>query len=286
MKKLRRSFLYSNPDVEFIGRCALPYINPPVPHIFGLGCCIDIFYILKGPVELMFNTPPSKILSSGQFVFINRKCSDYFIFSGDVDSVVIHAKIIPHTLYEGMVLYLGRYNCFCVLTDENSDVLPSVSEMFQLLGNMKKIKSRAVMYLESPIALFFVHIYLNEITGSLLPLNNPDHQLFRLILEIIKKPGYSWSVKNMAKEYCMNTNVFISKFRDISGFTPFSFLKKNRLNKGRELLENTDIPVANIASQCGYNSQASFAFYIKQEFGFSPLKLRMNAKINKGNTVV
>ncbi|HGB5011796.1 TPA: hypothetical protein ACIVL5_004874 [Salmonella enterica subsp. diarizonae serovar 61:r:-] len=35
-----------------------------------------------------------------------------------------------------------------------------------------------------------------------------------------------------------------------------------------------------MARRCGYNSQASFSFYIKQEFGLTPLKLRSNAEIN------
>lgn len=34
-----------------------------------------------------------------------------------------------------------------------------------------------------------------------------------------------------------------------------------------------------IARQCGYNSHASFTFYIKQEFGLPPLKIRKNAQL-------
>ncbi|HFV9934824.1 TPA: helix-turn-helix domain-containing protein, partial [Salmonella enterica subsp. enterica serovar Bovismorbificans] len=148
------------------------------------------------------------------------------------------------------------------------------------LLNMKKVKSGTVLSLESPVVLFFVHLYLNKIVDSSLPFNNSGHQLSKLMLEIIKNPGYSWHVKDMAKEYCMSTNFFISEFRKISGFTPFNFLKRTRLNKGKQLLEHTDAPVSFIARQCGYNSHASFTFYMKKEFGLPPFRIRENAKIN------
>lgn len=278
MEELRQVFLFTNLDIEFIEYCPLPYINSPDYHSLRQNCCVDVFYILNGTAELMFNTPPSRTLSSGEFIFLNRKCTDYFIVSGDGDAVILHARIIPHGLYKDLLLHHGLYNRLYVLNENNSDILPAASEMIKLLLNLKKVKSGATLFLEPPITLFFIHLYLNEISGSLLPFNNHGQQFSKLILEIIKNPDYPWHVKDMAREHCMSTNFFISEFRKVSGFTPFNFLKKNRLNKGRLLLEKTDIPVSVIARQCGYNSHASFSFYIKQEFGLPPLKIRKNAQ--------
>lgn len=279
MEELHQAFLFLNLDVEFIEYCPLPYINLPDSHSLRPNCCVDVFYILNGTVELMFNTPPSRTLSSGEFIFLNRKCTDYFIVSGDGDAVILHARIIPHGLYKDLVLHHGLYNRLYILNENNSDALPAASEMIKLLLNLKKAKSGATLFLEPPITLFFIHLYLNKIAGSSLPFNNHGQQFSKLILEIIKNPDYPWHVKDMAREHCMSTNFFISEFRKVSGFTPFNFLKKNRLNKGRLLLEKTDIPVSVIARQCGYNSHASFSFYIKQEFGLPPLKIRKNAQL-------
>ncbi|EKY8362045.1 helix-turn-helix transcriptional regulator [Salmonella enterica] len=279
MEKLRKIFLSSNPGVEFIEYCTLPYINLPDSHSLSLDCCIDVFYILNGKAELMFNTPPSRMLSSGDFIFLNGKCTDCFIFSGGEDAVILHARIILHGLYKELVIYHGCYNSLCVLNGEHSDVLSVASEMIKLLINFKKVKSDKGLFLEAPIALFFVHLYLNEIADSPLLINEPGHVFSRLILEMVKNPGYPWNIKEIAQKNCMNTNFFINEFRKVSGFTPFNFLKRNRLIKGRQLLEDTNFPVSVIARQCGYNSQASFSFYIKKEFGFPPLRIRRNAKI-------
>lgn len=280
MGKLRQDFLSSHICFDSIERCPLPYINLPGSHLLSSDCFIDVFYVLAGTGELIFNSPPSRILSSGDFVFLNIKCSDYFIISGTMDAVILHARINPCDLYKGLILYHRNYNSLCILKADDSHTLPTAGEMIKLLLNMKKVKSEADLSLEYPIALFFVHLYLNEITDSSLPFNDQGRQFSKLMLEIIKDPGYSWHVKDMAKEYCMSTNFFISEFKKTSGVTPFKFLKKTRLNKGKQLLENTDAPVSVIAHQCGYNSHASFACYIKKEFGIPPLKIRMNAKIN------
>lgn len=279
MEELCQTFLFSNSDVEFIEYCLLPYINLPDSYSLSPDCCIDVFYIMNGTVELMFNTPPSRTLSSGEFIFLNRKCTDYFILSGDGEAVILHARIIPHGLYKYLILQQRLYNSLYILNEDNSDSLPAASEMIKLLINLKKVNTGATLFLEPPITLFFVHLYLNEMSGSLLPFNNNGQRFSKLMLKIIKNPDYPWHVKDMASEHCMSTNFFISEFRKIFGLTPFNFLKKTRLNKGRQLLENTDIPVSVIARQCGYNSHASFTFYIKREFGLSPLKIRKDAKL-------
>lgn len=278
MGKLWETFLSSGSSVDLIEICSLPYIRQPDSNLLSQDCFIDIFYVLDGMIELMFNIPPSKILSSGDIILLSGKSTDCFIISGGVDSNALHARIIPCNLYKDLILYHGHYNNLCILNEDDSHTLPAAGEMIKLLFNMKKVKSGTVLSLESPVVLFFVHLYLNKIVDSSLPFNNSGHQLSKLMLEIIKNPGYSWHVKDMAKEYCMSTNFFISEFRRISGFTPFNFLKKTRLHKGKLLLENTDAPVSFIARQCGYNSHASFAFYIKKEFGHPPFRIRKNAK--------
>ncbi|ECX4173737.1 AraC family transcriptional regulator, partial [Salmonella enterica] len=192
MGKLRQVFLFSNPDIEFIEYCLLPYINLPDSHSLFPDGCIDVFYIQNGKVELMFNTLPSKELSSGEFIFLSRQCTDYFIVSGGRDAVIIHARIILHGLYKDLLLHHGLYNRLHILNRNNSDALPAASEMIKLLLNMKRVQSGAVLFLEPPVTLFFVHLYLNEIAGLLLPFNNYDQRFSKLMLEIIKNPDYPW----------------------------------------------------------------------------------------------
>ncbi|HFV9934841.1 TPA: AraC family transcriptional regulator, partial [Salmonella enterica subsp. enterica serovar Bovismorbificans] len=103
MVKLWKTFLPSNSSVEFIESCSLPYIKLPDSKLLISDCFIDIFYVLDGMIELMFNIPPSKILSSGDFIFLHGKSTDCFIISGGKDSNVLHARIIPCDLYKDLI---------------------------------------------------------------------------------------------------------------------------------------------------------------------------------------
>ncbi|EJM5006300.1 helix-turn-helix transcriptional regulator [Salmonella enterica] len=273
MEKLSRVFLTANAGIEFIEHCTLPYIYLPDAETLNYECCIDVFYILDGTAELMFNKPPSKIFSAGDFIFLKRKVSDCFILSGHSYTDILHAKILPFGWHQDLVMCHGYHENLLVLKKESSPFSPSVAELMKLLLSLRE-EGRMNLLLEMPVALFLIQLYLAESSCLTNSIHDAEHIFSGLMMDMIKSPGRPWRVKDMAKKYNMNTSVFIIKFRKKSGYTPFCFLKKIRLSRGRKLLEYTDMPVSVIARKCGYNSQASFSFYIKQEFGLSPIKIR------------
>ncbi len=278
MAKLRQAFLTSSASIEISEKCSLPYVYTPTLSPPESDCCIDIFYIVNGTVEVVFNKPPSKKILSGEVFLLNVKRSDYFILSGDSESEVIHVKILPHGVYHDLVMYKNHHENLQILQKGSSNTLPAVIEMIKLLFIINDGENQKNPLLESTVALFFVQVYLTEEQGFLFSSHNSLNHLSALILEIIKKPGHQWRVKDMAKKYNMNTNLFIREFKKVTGFTPLSFLKKVRLNRGKCLLEKTDTPVSVIACECGYNSHASFAHYIKKEFGITPVNIRKNKR--------
>lgn len=285
MERLYQALFASNSSIEFIEHCSLPCVFLPGTSVLNYDCYIDVFYIMDGTGELIFNKLPTKEFSKGDFVLLKRESSDYFILSGHVDTVVIHARVLTRGLYLDLVMCHGYHGTLKILRKEYSDILSVAAEMMKLLLCLKRKGTQMNRLIEIPMALFFIQLYLIESSWlSLSPCNFED-QISNLMLEIIKNPCSSWRVKDMAKEYNMSTNYFIDEFRKLAGVTPFVFLKKTRLNRGKKLLENTEKPVSVIASECGYNSHASFAFYMKKEFGMSPVGIRKNAKKNM-NTII
>jgi transcriptional regulator GlxA family with amidase domain len=61
--------------------------------------------------------------------------------------------------------------------------------------------------------------------------------------------------------------------RDI-GLTPSGYRTRLRMERSKWLLENTDLQVAEVASECGFQSSAHFARVIRRNFGCTPLQLR------------
>ena len=58
------------------------------------------------------------------------------------------------------------------------------------------------------------------------------------------------------------------------GMPVFAWLREQRLHLSRQLLEQTDTAIADIAAHCGYSSPANFSTAFRERFGGSPRDFR------------
>jgi AraC-like DNA-binding protein len=61
------------------------------------------------------------------------------------------------------------------------------------------------------------------------------------------------------------------------GQTPMDYIRSRRLHKARRLLQDTALPIGEIAERVGYASQSAFAAAMLREFGASPGTLRRSS---------
>ena len=71
-------------------------------------------------------------------------------------------------------------------------------------------------------------------------------------------------VANLDKSY------LVRLFRSHCGMSPIEYLIDLRLGQARTLLINTDMPVGEIAFECGYNSTSFFVSSFRSRFGCTP----------------
>lgn len=63
-------------------------------------------------------------------------------------------------------------------------------------------------------------------------------------------------------------------FRDAAGKTPGEFYRGLRLDRGRNLLSSTDMPLIEVATACGFASVSHFSKAFRARFGAAPTKLK------------
>ncbi len=63
-------------------------------------------------------------------------------------------------------------------------------------------------------------------------------------------------------------------FQDKLGATPISYLNRYRMEKARELLLSSRLPVTQIAHQCGFDSPSYFSELFRRTYGESPRSIR------------
>ncbi|MBR9829536.1 MAG: AraC family transcriptional regulator [Oceanospirillales bacterium] len=80
----------------------------------------------------------------------------------------------------------------------------------------------------------------------------------------------AFDVEQLAALANMSTSSFHRNFRQATGSSPVQYLKKLRLTRARELLQDSGIKVKQAAAQVGYESPTQFSREFKRYFGCSP----------------
>lgn len=106
------------------------------------------------------------------------------------------------------------------------------------------------------------------VTGGVLAgLAHP--RLAKLLGELLDNPRRPWTLDTMAVRANLSRNGFAREFRNVVGSTPAEFLTRIRIAQAQRLLRKGR-PVALVAQDIGYNSQAAFSRAFIRELGISP----------------
>jgi len=78
------------------------------------------------------------------------------------------------------------------------------------------------------------------------------------------------TVADMADLVCLSPSAFAHLFRDVTGRSPYQFVKEMRLDRARELLVDGNFTVARISKEVGYASVSHFISEFRGRFGVTP----------------
>jgi AraC family carnitine catabolism transcriptional activator len=97
------------------------------------------------------------------------------------------------------------------------------------------------------------------------------HRALEIMMENIETP---LSVDQLSQRLGFSSRQ-IERIFARNGFeSPNKYYQKLRLNRARELIEQTKMPIAEIALACGYENQSHFGKNYKKIFGISPKAVR------------
>jgi signal transduction histidine kinase/ligand-binding sensor domain-containing protein/DNA-binding response OmpR family regulator len=118
-----------------------------------------------------------------------------------------------------------------------------------------------------------------EVNPSEIAVTSLDEQFIRQALEIVEKhiAEPEFSVEDLSKALCMSRVALYKKLLSLTGKTPLDFIRSMRMKRAAQLLEKSQLTIAEIAYQVGFNDPKYFAKFFKKEFGMLPSE-RRNAK--------
>ncbi len=99
-----------------------------------------------------------------------------------------------------------------------------------------------------------------------------DEQLIEKAIRVVEEhiSDTEFSVEELGAAVGLSRSHLYKKLMSITGKGPAEFIRTIRLKRGRQLLEKSQMQIAEIAYAVGFNSPKRFTINFKSEFGLSP----------------
>ncbi len=94
------------------------------------------------------------------------------------------------------------------------------------------------------------------------------------VLRYIKDHLEEVTIQDLVKKFHYNEDYFNRLLKRLEGVTYSAYLQQLRIEKARELLEDTSLSIDEIIEQCGYHNKGFFYRIFAEKFGMTPAKLR------------
>ena len=116
------------------------------------------------------------------------------------------------------------------------------------------------------------HYYLHQ---SQEKINLFKDDLISRAVEIMHNDlSINWPIDQLARQVGVSRTLFITRFKDVLGDTPFRYISSWRMTKAKYLLQHTDALLTEIADRLGYQSETAFNRAFKKHAAISPGKFR------------
>jgi AraC-like DNA-binding protein len=104
-----------------------------------------------------------------------------------------------------------------------------------------------------------------------------DAEVGKALTLLHHRHAHPWTLAELAKQAGVSRTVLVERFQHFLGEAPMTYLMRWRLRLAARSLTATQHSVAHIASETGYESEASFNRAFKREYGVPPAKYRREA---------
>lgn len=147
--------------------------------------------------------------------------------------------------------------------------------MNEILGLMKLSDMRFELKASYLVAKILADLALSGAQNDVREQGDGESMLIGPALEFIEKSYFMGiSLDDIAKAACSSKYNFSRIFKRKTGYSPYEYLTKYRINKSKELLITTNDSVEEIAGLVGFESASNYIRTFRELEAVTPLKFR------------
>ena len=149
-----------------------------------------------------------------------------------------------------------------------------------LLSELQQGHTASKLYVESLANVLAVHLIRQYTTARPQPVmyegGLPQHQLLQVLDYIDAHLHQEIKLTDLAMFLGMSQFHFSHQFKQATGISPYQYLLQQRIERAKQLLRQSDRPIADIALQCGFNSHSHLSKQFRQLTGTTPKAYRLH----------
>lgn len=246
----------------------------------------ELFYLEQGAVEFQVESR-SFSLRSGEGIFIppgqihsavnhteGLCCHRALVF----DLNLLEQNLPPYCQAYFAPLQLRRIDCVYPVTREKAENARLLTLLPHIFSLQEPELARYELSLIGTLLLCWQELY--NLCFSRLSLDPSDNFLYQEIQKSLDFLQQHFSepltLKDLSEKAGFSESYFCHRFRDCTGYSPFSYLNRLRIVKSCELLTKTDKKITEVATLCGFNNISYFNRTFQKLMGASPSNYRRN----------
>jgi AraC family transcriptional regulator len=202
-----------------------------------------------------------------------QECSMHCVRPGDT----LVLRLAPHFYADRVQAAIGEA---CPLGARFAAFDPFIRAIANgLLGELRSGRSPAAAYLEPLGAVLSVHLARHygaaapDASGG--PCGLPPHRLMRVQALVKDHISEVLHVERLAAEVHMSQYHFARMFKHATGQPPHLYVVMQRVSHAKALLQETELPLLEVAEQSGFRTQGHFTGVFRRYTGTTPRMFRL-----------
>ena len=229
----------------------------------------QLLYIAAGQGHFFINGQERVVSAGNIIVYLPGQPQEYVYFKDDKTDVYW-----VHFTGSDVEKIIDYYN---IRLSENIIYIGTSPDYQWLFGQIIQEMQLCRPRFEELISLLLRNIFI-LISRNLIKANRADNSLeneVELAMHYFRENYRSEiNVEDYALSRGMSASNFYRVFKQISGSTPLQYILRLRLSNAQNLLENSNLTIAEIASGVGYENPLYFSRLFHKHIGVSPSEYR------------
>lgn len=227
---------------------------------------LGIELILSGRLDYFF-AGELRTLSAGSIALMHRNRDSGFEFNGK-DEYRKLVVLLSGSALETICRSLGleEIHSFSI-----PDMIPSIQYFQEIMQLLKEQEPGTEIQLSEKVYSFL--LYLASVRNAGKEELYPD-SLRRSLAFLERNFDKPLQIEEIATAGGVSVSSIVRIFHRCLGTTPWRFLQKLRLDSAKELLQNSDLRIKEIAVRSGFNDPLYFSSFFHKECGCSPRRFR------------